>query len=625
MAQKTNPIILRVGLNKTWDTSLFEKKNSELPNYTYKDSEIKIFVKQFLENNGLILKDFKADYSESFLNVFVSYFVNNKFVSEKKKINTITLVNKKNNGEGLTLKFNQGFITARPVKKNKSCYEKLKKIKSINKNLHEKVKSLISREELKRNLKKDNITTFWELKRKYSSSVKSLQFSTILLNHIRKTLKKATKIRISSLFYEMKKVTKNKEYVESNKKMQITTSSVKGTKLSENSIKEMAFTYYETCQFLERNDYKTPVYVIDDLNKVYSFVEKIKRRGKGLVHKINKDQKFEEFVNLTDAAYLLSIKKNTFLAEKLTTKELTDLLFKKIKEKSKDPVYRVIPDKKVIFGTEKVDLVMWENSIRKIQEERTKEILSTKKKKNNRDKRLFNKFKKFQSLIFYLISKKKIVKFLKRYSKKKPVVVNMNSFINKQTIKDAIETSSINQLMKSLNLFTKNQYKIKTTFVCLNKQNFIFTKKQTNSFRRKLMNLRKFKNSSFFNEGISVIFATLSNKDNSSEILAKFIAQHIKTIKRHRFFISFLKKSLMQLLETEFSNVKGVRIKISGRLNSRPKAKHKILKLGSLPIQTLNSNVSYTQTVIHNNNGSFGIKVWVVAKINKKCFYNLKK
>jgi len=37
MGQKINPIIFRLGVNKTWKTEFFEKKNHELPLYVFKD------------------------------------------------------------------------------------------------------------------------------------------------------------------------------------------------------------------------------------------------------------------------------------------------------------------------------------------------------------------------------------------------------------------------------------------------------------------------------------------------------------------------------------------------------------------------------------------------------------
>jgi lycopene beta-cyclase len=59
MGQKINPVIFRLGVNKTWKTEFFEKKNNELPLYVFKDLEIKNYIE-----NHLNLKDYKITYKE---------------------------------------------------------------------------------------------------------------------------------------------------------------------------------------------------------------------------------------------------------------------------------------------------------------------------------------------------------------------------------------------------------------------------------------------------------------------------------------------------------------------------------------------------------------------------------
>ena len=83
MGQKINPNILRLGISKTWKTKFFEKKNQELPLYTFKDLEIKNYIERFLEKHGLILHDHKQHYSNSTLNLYISYFVTSDFNSKK--------------------------------------------------------------------------------------------------------------------------------------------------------------------------------------------------------------------------------------------------------------------------------------------------------------------------------------------------------------------------------------------------------------------------------------------------------------------------------------------------------------------------------------------------------------
>jgi ribosomal protein S3 len=64
-----------------------------------------------------------------------------------------------------------------------------------------------------------------------------------------------------------------------------------------------------------------------------------------------------------------------------------------------------------------------------------------------------------------------------------------------------------------------------------------------------------------------------------------------------------------------FSIAKGIKIKIKGRFNGAPRAKHKIINIGNnMPVLTLNSNIDYAETTSYTSNGTFGVKVWVCEK-----------
>jgi ribosomal protein S3 len=170
--------------------------------------------------------------------------------------------------------------------------------------------------------------------------------------------------------------------------------------------------------------------------------------------------------------------------------------------------------------------------------------------------------------------------------------------------------NKIQKFLKSLELFKNNSVLI--NFKCINK-NFNLTIKQKKSLKKKIMLLQKFRYTNFFKEGINLIFLSVYN-NKSSKLLTKFIEMQLKTIKRHKFFMSFLKKTLTLFLNSNFSKIKGVRIKLKGRLNGAPMAKHKILNVGDIPVQSINSILDYSETTIQTPNGSLGIKVWIVEK-----------
>jgi ribosomal protein S3 len=348
MGQKTNPNIFRLGVNKRWKTEFFEKKRHELPLYTFKDLEIKSYVERFLQTKGIFLHDYKQHYSNSTLNLYISYFVSPDFLLRKKdKTNKVILVNK--------------------LGQKKTVTDIQKKPK-------------------------------FDL----SSSISSSNLSTLF----------NAQALLDS--YQIKKYLKS---------------------------------YLNDTNSLD----KTPL------------------------------MNFEE-------SYKLSAK----------------------------------------HSNEAIDL-------------RVKGVL--------------------------------------------------------------------NHFLKVLSLFTNNKFNIIINFCCINKDlNFL-----KNTHKKTFLLLQKFRNTPFLKEGIELLFHVVYNT-NSANLLAKFVALQIKKIKRHKFFLSFLKQTLTILSQSNFSKVKGIKILIKGRLNGVPRAKHKMLTIGDVPVQSIHANVDYSQVTTHNANGSYGIKVWIIEK-----------
>jgi len=169
--------------------------------------------------------------------------------------------------------------------------------------------------------------------------------------------------------------------------------------------------------------------------------------------------------------------------------------------------------------------------------------------------------------------------------------------------------SVFDQLFKVLNLFTNNKLNIVINFCCINKDLTFLKFSQTKKFSL----LQKFRNTPFLKEGIELLFHVVYNK-NSANLLVRFIAMQLKKIKRQKLFFSFLKQALSILIDSDFSKVKGIKIIVKGRLNGVPRAKHKIISIGDVPVQSINEQLDYSQTTIHNSSGSYGIKAWIVGR-----------
>jgi ribosomal protein S3 len=177
------------------------------------------------------------------------------------------------------------------------------------------------------------------------------------------------------------------------------------------------------------------------------------------------------------------------------------------------------------------------------------------------------------------------------------------------SFEDSIKNNILDNMFNTINLFMNNKWNIVINFCCVNKNLNFFKIYQ----KRNLILLQKFRGAPFFKDGIELLFHVTYNR-NSANLLAKFISLQLKKIKRHKFYLAFLKKTLTVLLNSTLSKVQGIKIIVKGRLNGAPRAKHKIITIGDVPTQRINANIDYAQTTSHNSNGSYGVKVWVIEK-----------
>jgi len=172
--------------------------------------------------------------------------------------------------------------------------------------------------------------------------------------------------------------------------------------------------------------------------------------------------------------------------------------------------------------------------------------------------------------------------------------------------------NDLKNVLKVINNYTRHKFDIVINFSCINKD---FTNYFSTFKNKKIRMLQRFKFSPFFKEGWELLFHVSFN-GNSARLLSTFIAEQLKIlkIKQLNFFFAFIKRTLTVLMSSNLSKLKGVKVIVKGRLSKNIRAKHKILTVGDVAVQTLDSNMDYHQTTIHNANGSYGVKVWIVEK-----------
>lgn len=260
-----------------------------------------------------------------------------------------------------------------------------------------------------------------------------------------------------------------------------------------------------------------------------------------------------------------------------------------------------------------ISLINTNNKIQKIKLV-TKKINTSKYLKYDKIKKNiknFIKYKKLNSLSIGNSNQKLIfdrIRFLKYYK---------NYLITKRykQINNIRQNSFLTDFFLSLNQFTNNSLNISLVINRLDKDvKHELEQKKIKILKKNITKLRKYENNEFFKKGLGVLFLCVTQK-NSAMLMANFIASQLKVLKRHNFFLRFIKNTLTLFHTKTFSKLKGIKIKVKGRFNRAPRARHKIIEIGnSTPTLTLKSKIDYFETTAFSANGTFGVKVWVCEK-----------
>lgn len=95
-----------------------------------------------------------------------------------------------------------------------------------------------------------------------------------------------------------------------------------------------------------------------------------------------------------------------------------------------------------------------------------------------------------------------------------------------------------------------------------------------------------------------------------TEISAQFLAQSLAwELEKRMPFRRTMKKAIENALQNR--DVKGIKIKMSGRLDGNEIARSEFLSKGTLPLTTLRADIDYGVATAFCTYGAIGIKVWL--------------
>ncbi len=97
----------------------------------------------------------------------------------------------------------------------------------------------------------------------------------------------------------------------------------------------------------------------------------------------------------------------------------------------------------------------------------------------------------------------------------------------------------------------------------------------------------------------------IKNPDLNAQLVAEAIAEQLK--KR----ASFRRVLKMRMDSTMQAGAKGIKISVSGRLGGAEIARQEKAGQGSVPLTTLQADISYGYAIAYTTFGTIGVKVWI--------------
>lgn len=130
--------------------------------------------------------------------------------------------------------------------------------------------------------------------------------------------------------------------------------------------------------------------------------------------------------------------------------------------------------------------------------------------------------------------------------------------------------------------------------------------------KKNFINLLKYKNKSTtlysLNPRITVRIFELVNPETNPYFIANFLVEQLE---KRIGFRRAIKKAIRRAQKTQ---IYGIKIQISGRLNGAEIARSEWVREGQIPLQTLRAEIYYCYQTVKTVFGILGIKVWIFKK-----------
>ncbi len=104
---------------------------------------------------------------------------------------------------------------------------------------------------------------------------------------------------------------------------------------------------------------------------------------------------------------------------------------------------------------------------------------------------------------------------------------------------------------------------------------------------------------------VSISIIEIRDPDMDAQLVAENVAEQLKKRQGFRRVVKMRSESVMQ------AGAKGVKIQIAGRLGGAEMSRRMDVRLGALPLSTLQANIDYGFAESLTTYGIIGVKVWI--------------
>lgn len=178
-----------------------------------------------------------------------------------------------------------------------------------------------------------------------------------------------------------------------------------------------------------------------------------------------------------------------------------------------------------------------------------------------------------------------------------------NQIVKKKTSNPAILESALGKIKKY------NSISLKINILNLILENEIL--------RAYFFFIKKYKNILFNRQfTLFIDFIKLTNlfikKKISAEIYVQLLGKVFKALpkSKHSKYFLFIKQLFTAITEDNNSLVKGLKLKISGKLKGKLRSSSEVFNKGKIATQTIETKLDYAQVHVYTIYGVFGLKLW---------------